>query len=504
VDNRGRFRFEDVPQGQYEVRASAAGYYLPGTGLMVKPGDTAHIVLLKGAVVSGKVVDDNGKPLVDVQVRLTLVNRSQLNRVETLGRGARTDDRGVYRIFSVLPMTYVVSAGGSALGLGSDPYQLEVASYHPSGGRENATEFTVRAGDELLNIDIVHRGQPGCRVSGSVGGFSDAGNTLPSLTILNLATRVQSSPAQPVRSGDGQFEFKSLPDGEYELFARLSTPSTGSSYATAAFASQRVSLRGADATGLRLNLVPLGTISGIVELGAASDAPACRSSQGLSPAQVHVAVVPGEWTRDLLPVPLVPFPERVTADEKWQFRIRSVIAGSYRPFASLAVSTWYVDYVTTTPTQPLPVGASRGSSDNMDFTLRGIAVGVGSNVSGLRIGIAHGGAEIRGRVTSRDPLPAYSLKVYAVPVEQTSNPLRYYEGSVGANGVFAVRGMKPGAYRLIAMKTRENDSEAQALPVSLFSIAERSQLRLRAEKAQQPIDLQPCQLVEGLVVEHSQ
>src|SRR4030095_15275618 len=79
TDAKGRFEIRDVIPGKYVVRASRPGYVNPAINsvrlkdsgedraVTVAPGqlaDNANLTLIPGAVVAGRVLDPEGKPMV--------------------------------------------------------------------------------------------------------------------------------------------------------------------------------------------------------------------------------------------------------------------------------------------------------------------------------------------------------------------------------------------------------------------------------------------------------
>ena len=87
-----------------------------------------------------------------------------------------TDDRGVYRMYGLLPGTYIVSAGGMTRffgGYGTTAHDQDAPTYAPSATRDTAQEVVVRSGEEAT-ADIQYRGEPGHAISGTVLGFPPA------------------------------------------------------------------------------------------------------------------------------------------------------------------------------------------------------------------------------------------------------------------------------------------------------------------------------------------
>ena len=174
-----------------------------------------------------------------------------------------TDDRGYYRIYGLLPGTYIVAAGGSGQYFGFvDPYAKDAPTYALASTRDTAAEFIVRSEQEVTS-DIRYRGEPGHAISGKVtGALPLAGarfrcragvrlNDIESHTIIASA---------PVTGDDRAFQINGISDGEYEIGALGSGGGPNADLNVSA--PRRVIVRGADVTGLNLVLAPLGSITG--------------------------------------------------------------------------------------------------------------------------------------------------------------------------------------------------------------------------------------------------
>ena len=66
--------------------------------------------LAKGAVITGAIVDAMGDPATNVHVEVYRVRVASGARLTDVQESATTDDRGIYRIHSLLPGEYVVAA----------------------------------------------------------------------------------------------------------------------------------------------------------------------------------------------------------------------------------------------------------------------------------------------------------------------------------------------------------------------------------------------------------
>lgn len=123
TDEQGAFSFTDLPAGRFTLSVSKPGYVnitygqkkpgRPGTPIQLL--DTQKLTSLKlslpkGGVLTGTVLDENGDPTPGTQVTAFRYEmRTGEKRLVQAGND-QTDDRGVYRIYGLLPGDYVVRA----------------------------------------------------------------------------------------------------------------------------------------------------------------------------------------------------------------------------------------------------------------------------------------------------------------------------------------------------------------------------------------------------------
>jgi Carboxypeptidase regulatory-like domain len=132
ADDEGRFAFDHLPAGRYNLEAAKAGYVdtafgarLPGRrGVPLVLSDGEHraglaLRVFRGGVISGMVRDPFGQPAVHqymavLQHRLTpdgwRFEPVSVGSAAEGQSGAWTDDRGVYRLYGLAPGTYLVVA----------------------------------------------------------------------------------------------------------------------------------------------------------------------------------------------------------------------------------------------------------------------------------------------------------------------------------------------------------------------------------------------------------
>jgi hypothetical protein len=122
TDADGRFVFMDLPAGTYTLTATKLGYADGALGRRRPLGPTQSVTLgdaervagleiplWRFAVITGRVVDEAGEPLVGIAVQV-LARSVVAGRLRFVpGTVGRTDDRGIYRIASLTPGDYVVA-----------------------------------------------------------------------------------------------------------------------------------------------------------------------------------------------------------------------------------------------------------------------------------------------------------------------------------------------------------------------------------------------------------
>src|SRR5438874_108008 len=128
-DAEGNYRLTNVPPGSYKVIPFAPTYivqgmgmfdYPPGKPLNLSAGESVENIdfrLERGGVITGRVTDADGNPLVGEMVSVNPADRNQRPAMAVLSRADprdySTDDRGVYRIYGLPPGSYHVSVGQS-------------------------------------------------------------------------------------------------------------------------------------------------------------------------------------------------------------------------------------------------------------------------------------------------------------------------------------------------------------------------------------------------------
>lgn len=487
TDAKGEFEIDGLDGPAYYLFASAASYFAEETAggerPLHRPGERVTLRLFKGGVITGKVVDREGWPVVGCPVRAYHVRAESDRPLEAprFYQPRETDDRGVYRIYGLPPGAYVVSAGGERLG-GSPSASIFSGDghvYYPSSSRSGAAEVRVSAGGEATGIDIAYRAVETHVVSGSLSGpVSEGGWKTVRLTTAGEGIEVGNG--QVERRGDRwTFEIPAVADGEYEL-----TATTFDERRLAGVSEPlRVAVRGADVTGLTLAVVPVGAIEGRVAVERAPREGACEK---LAEAPVTGTAVGTRAERRPTPFTLQSQPALARPDGA--FLLEGLSAGRHWLDVRVPDDSLYVKSV-----------ALMGRDAARD----GVAVAGGKTVAGVAVTLADGAASVSGRVSAEGEraLPR-DVAVHIVPAEpeRAGDALRYHVAWAEPDGSFTVRNVAPGRYRAVAIRPPDEEpAAAWGLRVAREP-ALRDRLRRDAEAAGVAVDLTPCGQASDIVV----
>jgi protocatechuate 3,4-dioxygenase beta subunit len=168
TDQQGNYRLSNVGPGHYQVMVVAPQYVLTGSrlgrSLIVADGENIENVdfaLVRGGVITGKVIDADGRPVVEEPVEVLVPEGSNTGPVMHMSPMSYvTDDRGIYRIYGLAPGKYRVAAGASQDGMyfGRGRGAVYSQTFYPSTTESvNATLVEVTEGSEATNVDITLR-----------------------------------------------------------------------------------------------------------------------------------------------------------------------------------------------------------------------------------------------------------------------------------------------------------------------------------------------------------
>ncbi len=301
-DASGRFSFDSLPPGKYDLRATRQGV---GTAIYGGDGlspagefitlaegerrDGFILRLSRPASISGVVLDSDAEPVMGSEVLLFVVGYPRGGRELVQYGGVITNDRGEYRIPNVAPGEYYLAVSYRTPEMGASGSQQNVARRQFYGGStdwKRAAHLTVQSGEQVAGIDF-RLAPPGRTISvrGRVTGLPDASLQagMPALPVLVALTAVTGDPAsQNTAYGehlpDNSFEFPGVMPGLYYLTARVQTGQR--SY----WARQTIDVRD-DLADLTLSLAPATELKGQVRF---------EGEPAGKPANFQVQLVSGE------------------------------------------------------------------------------------------------------------------------------------------------------------------------------------------------------------------
>lgn len=279
TDEDGNYRITNVAPGSYDVAVSLPAYVAAsGSRGLRKPivivkGETVENVdfaIARGGVITGKVTDSDGRPLIEMEVNVT---PTRIEVGAAMRSGIRTDDRGIYRAFGLTPGKYMVSAGmDERSSIGSPWMRAEYKlTYHPAGADPSqATIVEVTEGGEATNVDItLNRGS----VRYSASGRIVDGETGQPIAGAHYGVQVLDQNYEGSHSGgmvtsdQGVFRLQNLAPGNYAI---LVEPPSNSDWRVE---SGRFKIVDQDISGLVFKTSKGASISGVVVLDEAEGKP---------------------------------------------------------------------------------------------------------------------------------------------------------------------------------------------------------------------------------------
>jgi len=505
TDSEGNFQVKGLDPTLYTVGARIPAYVSPPRDpddllplTYYRVGDSLRLVQIKGGVITGTVTNSSGEPVVKVGVRAFLIRdaNGQPPKFGIAEYSAReTDDRGVYRLYGLTPGTYLVSAGGSGNGSNSfsmNAYDNDAPTYAPSATRDTATEITVRAGDEASSVDIRYRGEPGRVVSGTANGPIAPGGYSSFFITL---TAVSSGTAQLIGTsfqppGSKGFAFSGVVDGDYELIAQSQFAGGEATLSD----KHRITVKGADVTGIELTTRPLPSIAGRVTLES-SKAPECKGKRRPLFAETLVTAARNEKDASA-PAGFARFVGSQTApDRDGAFTLRNVQPGQYNMNTRFFAKYWYLQSILLQPAVP-PAAKRAATNQPIDAARNWTTVKPGDRVGDLNITLSEGAASLSGQLTiAEGQKPPSRLVMYLVPAERekADDVLRFFVTPVTSDGNFALNNLAPGRYWLLMRGPGENASVNNSKLRLPDEGPTRSKLRRDAEAAKTELELKPCQ-----------
>jgi hypothetical protein len=276
----GSFVILGVPSGPFRLQGTKDGYVTleygqqratqTGRTLSVREKEPLRgvtLVLPRGAAIAGTVSDEHGEPIEGATVRALQVRyvagRTVAYRVNGV-RERKTDDRGQFRLFGLLPGRYIVAASVDAAVAGVE--RAASHGYAPSfypGTAEigDAWRVEVDVRRDVFGAHVVLTPAPAVRVSGFA--FSADGLPLKGTVLLGASQRSRGIVLEPRTASvapNGSFLLTNVPPGDYVIQA-LENPRGEK---PPEFVSQPLTIAESDAPPITLTTAAGSTLGGEV------------------------------------------------------------------------------------------------------------------------------------------------------------------------------------------------------------------------------------------------
>jgi protocatechuate 3,4-dioxygenase beta subunit len=245
TDDQGNFAFTGLAAGRYQLSGQRQGFlrqsygsrHFNTNGTPIPLGQDQHLrnAVLKlspQSVIAGRVVDEDGDPMANVQVRaLEYRYRSGKKQWIQVGNG-QTSDIGEYRVPNLEPGRYLVEANprnGDMMmppqagePLPDRPEMVAAITYFPSSTESaTASPVDVGVGAEVRGIEIRIRKVQAFRVRGKV--IAPGSNDRPAVMVMLMPKdgAGQGQNLNAMRQRDNQFEIRGVTPGSYTAMARM-------------------------------------------------------------------------------------------------------------------------------------------------------------------------------------------------------------------------------------------------------------------------------------------
>ncbi len=453
TDADGRFRVISLPEGNYELRVMLKAYVAEKNSghddltrsISLGEGEALENVdfsLVRGGVITGRVTDAGGRPMISKHVQLQIVNEQGQKQPYHGGASSQmyeTDDRGVYRIYGLRAGHYLASAGGDG------GFEFERSSggkyprtWHPETDDENqAKVIEVKEGGESSGVDI--KFGVAKRAYVALGRVIDdaTGQAIPKVNVICIKTGGDSAGfggfgGQATTDAQGNFRFSGLAPGRYEVtmmnMAAFLTGSENKHYSE----QTGFEVKAGDVADIEIRAKLGATISGVAVIEGANDA-----SVKAMLAQTIIIVVPKPERPD--------DPVSAQAFDFGPGGMPAMIKGDGGfHLAGIRPGRITLNAANITGKGLLLVRVERNGVDVSD----GFEIKAGENVTGVRVVLGHGTGVIRGQVNITGGQLAEGWRIHAFVSSEKSGGEHSGFAQVDGKGRFVIEGLLPGEYTL--------------------------------------------------------
>ncbi|MGH9143902.1 MAG: carboxypeptidase regulatory-like domain-containing protein [Vicinamibacterales bacterium] len=434
TDVEGGYEFREVRAGRYNISANKGSYVGLSYGQERSTDAPKPIAILdnqtvermdfslpRGGVITGRILDEYGEPMSDVQVAAEQYQVIQgQRRLVPNGRQGSTNDIGEFRLFGIAPgQYYLVATWRSTNPMNNQDKVAYAPTYYP--GTENAAQaqrVTLAAGQELSDLVLQLKPLGATRVSGTVAaadGRPMAGYVMVLSTGGFGFSGVAGAPIRP----DGTFTINGLAPGEYTLRAQSNGMPSDDSEAGVA----RITATGDDIADVHIVAAKASTLSGriVIDPALATALPATLQLM-LSPTD------PGMMRMGFIP-------PRLSGDGTFELKSGP---GRMR-INAVGAPGWVIRNVRL---------------NGADITDAGIDFKPGEDIAGVEVELTNKVTVISGLVSNArgETVKDYSALAFSQDRDKWKVAGRYQgTGRPDQDGRFKISGLPPGDYYVIAL-----------------------------------------------------
>jgi protocatechuate 3,4-dioxygenase beta subunit len=448
-DSEGNYRLSGLPSGPITITPFAPLYvfstnptFLQGQRVDVSADEAINGIdfrLVRGGVITGRVTDAGGKPVIEQRIELQPVDeRGTPTRGSMAWFGNymmyQTDDRGVYRLYGLFPGHYKVSAGEQPANSGN----FMSAGYFPKTFYPDATDFAkaaivdVTEGGEAKTIDIKLGVRS--RTYAVSGRITDAETNRPLAGLgLSIGPVAQSggqtyvnstaSPATPTNT-QGEFHIEGVAPGHYAIVATKSWDRNASS--TPNFYSDPVlfDVTESDVTDLEIKAQHGISLAGVVVIEGTADKNALSKL-----SQISISAY----------------------DEPVSGRLHFSAAGASKINSD---GTFHIDDLRPGKIQFNLGYAGPGSGPPVKITrverngvIQNRVMDLDNDASDFRIYLSYGTGSVKGEVKIQGGTLPSDVMLF-IAVSRPDEPQNHWSAQADSRGHFVVTGIPAGTYEV--------------------------------------------------------
>jgi hypothetical protein len=440
-DANGHFVITNIPPGPYRLSSERTGFVRgsygspspmrPGTTLTLSSGQELKLSVFKlqpHGVISGRVLDEDGEPVANVQVQAMTHRYVQGKRQLVPSGNANTNDLGEYRLFGLGPGRYMLTAtyraqfmGGMGMAVTSasranEPEEGYATTYYPgTSDPSGAIPLIVAAGRSMSNTDIKLVRTRTVRVRGRLLNMGSARRAMIMLYPREtFSFGYMNQNMTNIRPKDGSFEFRGVSPGAYYVFSNYMEDNNRLT------ARISVDVGNSNVDGIEVTLHPGMEIPGTVTIeGNAPD---------LNLAQLNVYLQPKEMN---------PMNGGGSSPVKndGTFILRNVSPDTFRASVFGLDDQFYIKSV--------QVGQQEAPNGEISI--------VDGAPPALTLVLSTAGGQLSGRVTGEKRQPTQGATVVLIPAAEKRQQSQLFKTSTtDQNGGFTFKAIAPGSYKIFA------------------------------------------------------